>query len=191
MEYEFGAHDLRSLLQTAAGEFESKLSEKSLAVETRFPSIPVFADCDGERIIQVIGNLLANAIKFSPANSVITLATQEVETLPESMPEAARRKLAQAGSSTRFAQVLIQDGGPGVPDEHRERIFEKFHQVKQDGKPLSAGTGLGLAISRTIIDAHSGSIWAQNNPGGGACFCFLLPMGTRVGGSTRVESPPI
>jgi signal transduction histidine kinase len=73
----------------------------------------------------------------------------------------------------------VIDSGPGVPDEHKRQIFEKFHQVKQGKKMAGQGVGLGLAICKTIIEAHHGEIWVEDNPGGGSVFTVRLKSPAR------------
>jgi len=75
--------------------------------------------------------------------------------------------------------ISVCDSGPGVPDDHKERIFEKFHQVKSGKKVAGQGVGLGLAICKTIVKAHRGEIWVEDNPQGGSVFSFLLQPATR------------
>ena len=72
--------------------------------------------------------------------------------------------------------MSISDNGPGLPKGQEEAIFEKF--VRGTRESATPGVGLGLAISRAIVEAHRGKIWAENNPAGGARFCFTLPLGT-------------
>src|SRR5262249_3204691 len=119
----------------------------------------VFVECDRERIVQVIGNLYENALKFSPGSTDIVA------------------RVAQAKG--REIQISVSDSGPGVPDDHKQQIFEKFHQVKYGKKVAGQGVGLGLAICKTIIEAHRGHIWVENNPEGGSIFAFVLQASTR------------
>jgi len=85
--------------------------------------------------------------------------------------------------------ISVADSGPGVSDEHKLKIFEKFHQVKQGKKINGQGVGLGLAICKTIVEAHGGTIWVQDNPGGGSVFCFMLHAAAAP--SSRVASDSI
>jgi len=87
--------------------------------------------------------------------------------------------------------VSVADSGPGVPDEHKEKIFEKFHQVKQGTKVPGQGAGLGLAISKTIAEAHRGAIWVEDNPGGGSVFYLALPPAEGRSHTMYTESSPI
>ena len=115
------------------------------------------ADCDRDRIVQVIGNLYENALKFSPSNSqIITRITQNTN-----------------GTSGSIL-ISVSDSGGGVPEGHKDKIFLKFHQVKRGKKMAGQGVGLGLAICKTIVQAHQGDIWVEDNANGGSVFCFTL-----------------
>ena len=153
MEYEMAPHDLVSLAGGVIREFDVQARQRGirLRLETDQPSL--LADCDRERIVQVIGNLFENALKFSPEGSEIVT------------------KVSQAESGVL---VSVSDSGPGVPEEHKRKIFEKFHQVRHGKKMTGQGVGLGLAICTTIIKAHRGLIWVEDNPNGGSVFSFVL-----------------
>jgi len=153
MEYEIHPIDLAALAQTVAEEFEVQARERNIQLAVDSTS-DASADCDRDRIVQVLGNLFENALKFAPEGSAI----------------AARIQHNEDGKLL----VSVTDSGPGVPDEHKTRIFEKFHQVKKGKKIAGQGVGLGLAICKTIIEAHQGSIWVEDNPTGGSVFSFTL-----------------
>jgi signal transduction histidine kinase len=126
-------------------------------------------------VIQVIGNLLGNALKFSPSGSALQLSLRHEEKLPDGLPGAWRVRLAGPQREKGYAVVSVADNGPGVPAEEKAKIFDKFHQVRRAGKRPGQGTGLGLAICRTITEAHNGAIWVEDNPDGGSVFRLLLP----------------
>ena len=108
-------------------------------------------------------NIISNAIKFSPENSMINISGEKGElTLSDHTLQDA-------------IQITISDQGPGVPKGEEELIFQKFMQSSTN-KYSSGGTGLGLAISEKIIQAHSGKIWYEKNAPCGAQFNFLLPI---------------
>ncbi len=129
--------------------------EKGITVETDIPDdLSVLADHDLSH--RVLVNLLHNAIKWSPPNQPVTIS---------------------AVDDGDQVMVSISDHGPGVPEAHRERIFERFYQIDpaRSHSESGGGTGLGLAISKHIVEAHEGRIWVEETPGGGAKFCFTLP----------------
>lgn len=193
MEYELTTQELVVLIQTVVSQLEPQALEKTIRVEPDLPAKPLIVECDGDRIIQVLSNLLGNAIKFSPPGSVIKVRAFSVAALPETMPASWREKVTEDGDSAGFALVAVSDSGPGVPDAHKEKIFEKFHQVKQGKKISGQGVGLGLAICRTIMEAHRGAIWVEDNSnhGSGSVFWLLLRLGSSQEGVTHRTSSPL
>jgi signal transduction histidine kinase len=186
MEYELKDQDLVPLVRTAIEEFGVQAPERQLQIKTIFPSDPLMVECDGDRIIQVVVNLVGNAVKFSPRTATVAVEVKAVREFPEGMPEHGRRLVSTASNQGRyFGLVTISDSGPGIPDADKERIFEKFHQIKQRKKIAGQGVGLGLSICRTIALAHRGAIWAEDNPGGGSRFRLLL----RSGGDGEEPAP--
>ena len=115
---------------------------------------PVDVWVDGDRILQVMGNLIRNAIKFSEKGGEIRLA-------------------ARATSETEVT-FEVQDQGAGIPAEKLDLIFERFQQADASDSRLQGGTGLGLALCRGIINQHGGRIWAKSNPGSGSTFYFTV-----------------
>jgi signal transduction histidine kinase len=191
MQYELKNSDLAGLAQTAAAELQPLAGERNLSLTIEAPEQPIMIECDGDRIMQIVKNLLGNAIKFSPKGKEIRVRVTKSATVPNGMPASWRRKVLSPADGKEFALVTVTDSGPGVPDQHKVKIFEKFHQVKQGKKVPGQGVGLGLAISQTIAEAHRGAIWVEDNPAGGSIFLLLLPPG---GGSTQAgyrSSSPI
>jgi signal transduction histidine kinase len=143
------------------------------AASVRLETAPVAGDllvlADRERVIQVLSNLVGNAIKFArPGDRVELMVSRD------------------NGS----AQFLVADSGPGIPPDQLPRVFERFWRA-DSGK---SGAGLGLYIARKIVESHSGRIWAQTRPEGGTAFRFTLPVAATdtasTGASTRVFSTP-
>jgi two-component system sensor histidine kinase KdpD len=116
-------------------------------------------------IVQILGNLLENAAKYTPPGTTITLS-------------------AAPGEDRVFLRVA--DDGPGLPEGDPERLFDKFHR----GRPESniVGVGLGLAICRAAARLHGGNVRAEPNPGGGACFEIDLPVPVQAGDRVRAEA---
>ncbi len=133
-------------------------------------------DADPDRIIQVLTNLLGNAIKFSPKGSTVCLSV-ELQLTPS--PHASRLnggnpRTALAPHPTVLFQV--KDQGRGIPGDKIESIFERFHQVDASDSRKKGGTGLGLAICRSIVQQHGGRIWVESTLGLGSSFYFSLPL---------------
>jgi two-component system sensor histidine kinase GlrK len=191
MEYTMERQDLAALIRAALAEFELPLHERNLRLDVDVPESPLWVQCDGDRIIQVLHNLLGNALKFSPAGSTLRLWLRNTLALPTGVPGAWAVRLSGTAHAAGFAVLSLADQGPGVPAEEKPKIFEKFHQVKRDGKRPGQGTGLGLAISRTIVEAHAGALWVQDNPEGGSIFCLLLPAESVVLDNAPRASAPI
>ncbi|GKT16631.1 PAS domain S-box protein [Acidovorax sp. SUPP2522] len=145
--------DLRGLIRSVAREFDPLLARHRLYLHLELPDLPLVAKADPLRFQQVMRNVLANAVKFSPGGSTIEL----------------RGFMDGLGQ----IHIEIEDSGPGVPEEELERIFEAFMQSSKtrDG---SGGTGLGLAICRKIVEAFGGRIHASNTAQG-SVFHIVLP----------------
>ncbi|WP_395831206.1 ATP-binding protein [Archangium violaceum] len=167
-------NDILDLEKMESGKLELKLQpvEVSDAIEATFSGVQAMADtarvklhaeavgagavrADRDRLIQVLTNLVSNAIKFSPQDSQVEV-------------RAAR----DARGQVRFSVV---DQGPGIPLEKRDRLFGKFQQLDSSDTRSKGGTGLGLAISQAIVEQHGGRIEVQSEPGQGATFTFSLP----------------
>jgi len=179
IDYEIKDHDLVALARDALAEMEILARERQIEMNTTYPKESLIVSCDAPRITQVIINLLGNAIKFSPKCGTVYLQVESSQELPRTLPEHWHFNLAQERC---FGMVKVCDNGPGIPDNEKERIFEKFHQLRQSSKNATQGIGLGLAISRMIVEAQRGALWVEDNPGGGSRFILLLPARQRKRG---------
>ena len=155
MPFTFQRVDLNVVLGTVADEFSSLSADRNLTVEYDIPETRTEVTIDSVRVMQVVRNLLGNAVKFSPDNATIGLSVAQ-----------------QADSVV----VSVRDQGMGVPEEELETIFDKFIQSSKT-KTGAGGTGLGLSICREIVAAHKGRIWAENRPEGGALVSIQIPLG--------------
>lgn len=144
---------LRPMVERVLDELQSAAAEKSVTLENLIaPEIHV--NVDGDRIEQVIYNLVDNAIKYGRAGGSIKVAAQ------------------QEGESLR---MRVQDDGPGIPADAQERIFERFFRVDRARSRDQGGTGLGLAIVKHIVQFHGGKVWVESSPAQGSSFYFTLP----------------
>ncbi len=163
--------DLSLLIKKALNDLKgmSAVRRVRLGFQAEAETAPIQAD--PEKIIQLISNLVDNAVKFSPDDGLITVALRPL-ILPRDT--GGNPDLAPLPPGDYFA-VEVVDQGPGIPFDHLERIFEKFHQADMTSTRRAGGSGLGLTIARTIVREHGGAIWAGNIPGGGSRFTFVLP----------------
>jgi signal transduction histidine kinase len=191
MEYELNSRDLIPLARNAITELDGQAQERNIKIEAVLPESPLQVECDSDRIVQVLVNLIGNAVKFSSKGGVVQVKAEAIEGVPNNVPEDWRRRIARADEEKPFGLVTISDSGPGIPDSDKEKIFEKFHQIKQGKKVAGQGVGLGLAICRTIVQAHRGAIWVEDNPGGGSRFLMLLRPGQEGEEATPRLSVPI
>jgi two-component system sensor histidine kinase VicK len=162
--------DINKKIANIIRDVEKQISDsnklKILFTEPREEEEPIFVEADKVRIYQVIANLLNNAIKFTKEGAIMVSAKV---TQKKSMNRGGGRDYSS--SSSRHVIVSVKDSGVGIDPEILPRLFTKF-ATKSD-----KGTGLGLYISKSIIEAHGGKIWAENNPDEkGATFAFSLPI---------------
>jgi PAS domain S-box-containing protein len=155
---------VRPLITEAIEALEQLAAEKSLHLTCRVPHELPAVRADRARILQVLANLIGNALKFTPPGGTIVVS--------------ARR---QDGA----VQITVQDTGPGIPAAQVSHLFERFWQAKETAHQ---GTGLGLTIAKGIIDAHDGRIWADCTPGGGCAFHFTLTLAAGESGSESVPA---
>ena len=145
-------HDVRELLRETLDVFQPLADDKKVTITCDARGGSPMASYDHERILQVLANLVGNAIKFTPEGGKIDLIAET------------------ASDDVLFT---VKDSGSGIEGDKLKSIFEQFWQAAEK---RSSGLGLGLHISRGIVEAHGGRIWAQSQPGVGSAFFFTLPV---------------
>jgi signal transduction histidine kinase len=143
--------DVTTLIAEAVDTFQATASAKGISLQTEIVEGPLLAEFDQGRMLQVLTNIIANAIKFTSQGGSIRVRGE------------------CAGAEVRFC---VSDTGSGIPGNMLEAIFERFWQVGKDDR---RGVGLGLYISRCIVEGHGGKIWAESTLGEGSRLCFTLP----------------
>jgi two-component system sensor histidine kinase KdpD len=138
-------------------------------VRTSIPEDLPPVELDYLMIDQVLTNLIENALRYTPAGSPL--------------------EIAAAATATELL-VSVADRGPGIPSRDLERVFDKFYRVMDRGHEAGAtgGTGVGLSVCRGLVEAHGGRIWAAHRQGGGAIFCFTLPLQSAENLQSEVEN---
>lgn len=119
---------------------------------------------DEDRLVQVLTNLLDNAVKYTPADGTITIAAHH---LNGEGPDAAH---------THMVEVTVTDTGMGIPEADRPRVFERFYRVDKARSRELGGTGLGLSIVKHIVEGHGGEVWVEGNEPHGSRFVVRLPV---------------
>jgi PAS domain S-box-containing protein len=153
MQVELAPTDLRAVVSDAISSVEEGAIVNGHRFVLELPDEPLAASADREKLVQILRNLLDNAVKFSPDGGTVTV-------------EAQRR----AGR----VEVRVVDEGDGIPEAEREHIFSKFHRADSMGG--HGGAGLGLFIARGLVLAMGGRIWVDSADGGGSSFAFELPI---------------
>src|SRR5262249_48281109 len=117
-------------------------AEKTVLIEAKVPEPSVLVWADRDKVTQVLMNLIGNAIKFTQPQGRITVSA--------------------SSDGAEWAQVSVNDTGPGIAAEECQKIFQKFYQVSEEGGPKPKGTSLGLAISKALVELHGGKIWVES-----------------------------
>ncbi len=159
MAFDYAVVDLRDVVTKTVQTMQGLADRRSVKLDVVLPNQPAMACADLDRLIQVAGNLVSNAVKFSPEGS------------------AVRFELIR-GEDDHVVQVT--DSGPGISPEFARNIFNRFSQAERPAGQKIGGTGLGLAISREIVRNHGGDVSFENRPEGGAVFAFSIPRDTAV-----------
>ena len=154
MTYQLEQKNLAPLIDRAAGEIAPLVEAKHIRLETKSADGLPLIKIDSERILQVLRNILGNAVKFTPEGGQVKVSVRSVD---------------------QGVEVSISDTGPGIPADSLHTIFEKFKQVPSKGPHQNKGTGMGLAIAKQIVTHHGGKIWAESELGQGSTFFFVLP----------------
>jgi PAS domain S-box-containing protein len=148
--------DLRALVERVVGDHRAEAEAVGIGLWLELPDAPAWIDADATRIAQAIGNLLGNALKFTPAGGTVT---------------------ASLGTGPGRAEVRVRDTGIGMEPALIERLFEPFEQAEEGAARARGGLGLGLAVVRGLMEMHGGSVRAQSaGPGTGSEFVLTLPL---------------
>jgi signal transduction histidine kinase len=145
-------HAPGALVAQAADMLRPLAESAGLALHVRADAAGAVVRADDRRIVQVLSNLVGNAVKFTPAPGAVELVTE-------------------AGDEE--CRISVRDTGPGIPADQVPHLFGAFWQARHADR---RGLGLGLAIARGIVEAHGGRIWAESEAGRGTTFTFTLPL---------------
>jgi two-component system phosphate regulon sensor histidine kinase PhoR len=144
---------LRSLVDRVLEDFKTQAESRRVELTNDVPELTAGGDSD--RLQQVLGNLVGNAIKYGRDGGHVSVTGRLLN-----------------GNSI---ELCVQDDGPGIPAESLERVFERFYRVDKARSREQGGTGLGLSIVKHIVAGHGGKVWAKSDLGHGTAFYFTLP----------------
>ena len=147
--------DTAKFIKKIIEDFQSKAKEKKIVLKTSLSKkvSPIYAD--GDKLIQILTNLVSNSLKFTPENGKITV---------------------RAGNDADGSVMIsVSDTGVGMSGDDMSKLFNKFQQFDRVPGPGKKGTGLGLAISKKIVELHGGRIWAESGINKGSTFYFTIP----------------
>jgi signal transduction histidine kinase len=168
LDLRYAELDMARLVRIVANSFETLAVDRAVHFIVVAPEGEVAVEVDPGRVQQVLLNLLSNAFKFTPTDGTVRIEMRDVP-----------------GSDA--VRVEIADSGPGIAIDHREEVFERFHQLESTVKRKTGGTGLGLHIARELVLLHGGYIEVDDAPEGGALFVVELPLRAPSGTEVRPD----
>jgi signal transduction histidine kinase len=148
-------HDVSEIIKQAVEELQRVAASKGITLEAEPQDVCGYVVCDRSRVMQVLSNLIGNAIKFTPAKGQICVSCQ------------------RTGPEGKEVQVSVSDTGEGIAPEKIKTIFERFSQIHNQDR---RGIGLGLYIAKMMVEEHPGRIWVESKLGEGSTFHFTLPL---------------
>jgi len=148
-------HDISEIIKQAVEQLQGAAASKGVTLEAAPQDVCSYVVCDRSRIMQVLSNLIGNAIKFTPAKGQICVSCQ------------------RAGPAGGEVRISVSDTGEGIAPEKIKTIFERFSQIHNQDR---RGIGLGLYIAKMMVEEHSGRIWVESKLGEGSTFHFTLPL---------------
>jgi PAS domain S-box-containing protein len=177
MRLYFREEDPATLVSRSVAKFQTLASRGGIRLYTGIGENVPWVSVDRGSFSRILGNLLSNAVKFTPEGGEIEVSLDAVKDLHAEtarIPEQSypQRDLPREGD---YVRIRVRDTGVGIPQESLGTIFDRFVQARNRRQGKSRGTGLGLAFCRKAVDAHSGYIWAESEPGAGSVFTILLP----------------
>jgi len=154
--------DINKLVEEVFNLFQPPAEEKNLFFEKSIPNTGIIIRGDGDRLHQAFANLLSNAIKFTPEGGKVKTMVEEI-----------------AFDGDLMVKVSVSDTGPGIPEDKRGRLFQKFQQIDNLVREKEEGSGLGLALVKEIIEHHGGKVGMESEVGKGSTFYFYLKVHNR------------
>ncbi|MGQ0505246.1 MAG: sensor histidine kinase [Myxococcaceae bacterium] len=169
--------DIAELISTSVTSVKPQAQKKGVTLDVRLPDSAQRVSADREKLRQVVVNLLANAVKFTPKNGKVSLYLSDVAHQPE---------LYAAGY-----RIIVEDSGVGIPQDQFDKIFQTFYQVDSSSTREYGGAGLGLAIVKSYVEGHGGSVRVSSEVGRGARFTCILPATPSLPSTVQIQPPAV
>jgi len=151
--------DSTAMIQTVSKRLRHQFDEKKVRLTLSLTHDPILVLADEDRIVQVLTNLIGNALQYTPPHGTVTVS------------------LERDKNEVRFS---VRDTGFGIPAEHLKHIFDRFYRVDKSRSRAHGGSGIGLTIAKHLVEAHGGKIWAESEgKNKGSVFVFTLPLASR------------
>ena len=145
--------DIKELVSDVYNQFTSPAELKGIDLQLTVPEQELESTVDREKLSKILVNLMGNAIKYAHAHIDLKLLVTD-----------------------KGYEIQVNDDGPGIPDEQKQKIFEAFYQLPDDKVATAVGTGIGLAFAKSLAEAHQGDLYLEDNVGGGSSFILSLPV---------------
>ena len=148
--------DSSALIKTVLKRMQYQFDEKRVTLTSSLPLEPIHFLADEDRMIQVLTNLIGNALQYTPEHGTVTVSIER---------------------DKNEARISVRDTGFGIPTEHLAHIFDRFYRVDKSRSRARGGSGIGLTIAKHLVEAHGGKIWAESaGENKGSVFVFTLPL---------------
>ncbi|HLA87949.1 MAG TPA: ATP-binding protein [Anaerolineales bacterium] len=148
--------DSARLIQTVTRRMQFQFDEKRVRLNSSLPIEPIIVLADEDRALQVLTNLLSNALQYTPEDGSVTISIER---------------------NKNMARIAIRDTGLGIPPEHLTNIYDRFYRVDKSRSRARGGSGIGLTIAKHLVEAQGGKIWAESEgENTGSLFVFTLPL---------------
>ncbi|MDH6304672.1 signal transduction histidine kinase/ligand-binding sensor domain-containing protein/DNA-binding response OmpR family regulator [Parabacteroides sp. PF5-5] len=157
-------------------EYQAKAKNIDFNLRTELKQLKVWVD--PKNFDKIILNVLSNAFKFTPENGKIDIYLSIID------------EKTVYNNIEQYFEIIISDNGIGINDEEKERVFERFYQIRNSHNSSNVSTGIGLHLTRSLVELHHGSIWMENNEEGGSSFIIRIPMGKDHLKPEEIEDSP-
>jgi len=182
MQLRLSEYSVQELIASVVSSTRSLAAEKQLELDSLVEEGLPPGLGDSKRLMQILMNLVGNAIKFTPPGGSVTVTAKMVLSsesgVSSSQPETRNAK-PETASASEFVEIAVADTGIGIPATELESIFGEFRQIDSSISREYGGSGLGLSIAKRFVELHGGTIWAESQVGRGSVFHFRIPLRVR------------